>query len=158
MFEEYMRSSSSQAQRRFAALWAFRIIQSIWVTGLAYVALHVLAARSMSPGIVLFDLFVACYMIAAVGLYFDRLWAWRLSLALLALYWAVRGWAAGINFLVNNVMFTFGHPLYRDSPGTIFIVWIGALFGIVPASFLLFIALKWRKDLVHLMMPAKLHP
>lgn len=77
------------------------------------------------------------YAISSYGIFKDYRWAWIISIAFLGSCWILHGWMGWANFVVNLKMFVTGHELYQDSPGTIMVVFMNAVFGIVPATYLL---------------------
>jgi len=95
-----------------------------------------LPSRLRWPGL-LYGVALALFVVASAGIYADCRWAWIISVAFLLGYWILRGWLAWANFVINSYMFLTGHELYRDSPGTILVVAIYAVFGIFPATGLL---------------------
>jgi hypothetical protein len=58
------------------------------------------------------------------------------------------------NFVVNTWMFLSGHELYKNSPMTIFIVFISAIFGVFPATCLLILGTLARRQIFSMLWGA----
>jgi len=122
-------------------LQLYRAVQAAWALALlAFVAPMVVARGFTWHGLLSLVAF-AMYCAAAIGTYADHRWAWIISIAFLAGYWLLRGWMAWANFVVNVYLFLTGHESYRDSPATIMVVGIYAIFGILPATCLLILGM-----------------
>ena len=122
-------------------LQLYRAVQAAWALALLAFVAPMIVARGFTWHGLLYLVAFAMYCAAAIGIYADHRWAWIISIAFLAGYWVLRGWIAWANFVVNFYMFFTGHELYRDSPLTIMVVAIRALFGILPATCLLILGM-----------------
>jgi hypothetical protein len=131
------------------SLHLFKATQVIWAFALILFVAPLIERQnelSLFRCLVLISLFG--YAIASFGLYLDSRWAWIVSLVFLAAYWILFGVFGLINFVVNFYMFFTGHKLYRDSPMTIGIVIINAIFGILPAGVLLILGIISRRHIL----------
>ena len=124
------------------AIKAYKTIHVIWTTQIIIVT----ALTCLSPhkhfDIKLLTLTVSAIMLlVSIGLVRNNNRMWLYSAIILVGYWALHGWKSLLNFVINNYMFFSNDPLYIDSPATIMVVYINAVFGILPASILIFIML-----------------
>ena len=108
-----------------------KTVQLIWVIGWClYSALSLLKP---SPEIIRFAIVTALYATATIGIYRGSRLAWTVSVLPPMFvffnmgYFVVRNYTASVS----------GHELYVDSPGTIYVVLINFLLGVVPAFLLL---------------------
>ena len=69
-------------------------------------------------------------LIIAISLQKNKPLAIVFSKILIIIFWLIYGWKAIANFIYNNYMFIQGHELFIDSPATIIVVYINAIFGL----------------------------
>ena len=126
-----------------------RVVQAVWAVALLGLLTPVMIGnRGLTVRSSLYIASFVAYIVATFGIFLDYRWAWAVSMGFLAVYWVHRGWIGLANFVVNIHMFLTGHELYYDSPATILIVGINALFGIVPATTLLVLAFISRRHIL----------
>jgi hypothetical protein len=94
-----------------------------------------------------FLLLFLAYAVVTMGMLRDRKWGWVGSMAWLAAYWVLYGWRSVVGFAVNMHSYLAGGEPYLDSPGTILVVVIYALFGLFPASLLLVLVIACRREI-----------
>jgi len=136
-------------------LHLFRIVQTLWALALlAFVTPLLVRAASDSIIAVPYIVAIVIYVVASCGIFMDYRWSWILSIAFLAGYWGLQGWMAGVNFAVNTWMFLSGHELYEDSPMTILVVFISAIFDVFPAMCLLILGALARKQILSMLRGA----
>ncbi len=92
-----------------------------------------LTVRSLQGNALIFWLVWFVYAVLLCGLLFDNIWCARL-LVLPPLF--IVGFTAPM-VLYNVFAFLSGNPLYQDSPATIIVVAILALFTTLPSAFAL---------------------
>jgi len=73
-----------------------------------------------------------CYIITAFNALFKKRWAVIISVLVAGLL--MFRWLPMV--VINIWMFSTGHPLYADSPGTILIVLINAILFAIPSTLL----------------------
>jgi hypothetical protein len=129
-------------------LMVYRAVQATWALALLGFVAPMIIARGLAGHNFLYLSAFVLFGVASIGIFTDCRWAWVVSIAFLAAYWVLRGWAAWVNFVVNSYMFLSGHELYRDSPATILVVATYAVFGILPATCLLILAVISRRRLI----------
>ncbi|HNY80518.1 MAG: hypothetical protein RBS72_11835 [Sedimentisphaerales bacterium] len=136
-------------------LHLFRIVQTLWALALlAFVTPLLVRAASDRIVAVPYIVAIVLYAIATCAIFMDYRWSWILSVAFLAGYWLLHGWMALANFVVNTWMFLSGHELYKNSPMTIFIVFISAIFGVFPATCLLILGTLARRQIFSMLWGA----
>jgi len=131
----------------------FRAVQCIWILALLGLFTPIMIRNhGLTPlGCVYVASFVG-YAAATLGIFRDSRWAWVVSIGFLVAYWVFRGWIGLANLVVNSYMFLTGHELYQDSPATIIVVILNALFGVVPGTTLLILGFLSRRHIVGALM------
>lgn len=126
----------------------FKVTQAAWAMALLWFVAPVIIRNNDIFITCLFLISILAYVIASFGTFLDFRWAWIVSVVFLAAYWILFGVFGSVNFVVNFHMFFTGHELYRDSPLTIGIVVMRAIFGIFPASVLLILGIICRRHIL----------
>jgi hypothetical protein len=135
--------------RLFVRLYG--VVQAAWAFALCFVLGPMMITRGVTGTRLAYVAAFGMYLVSSLGILAGARWAWIYSLAFLAAYWVLRGWVALATFLINNYMFFTGHELYRDSPATIIVVWIYAVFGVLPATCLLILALLSARPILEIL-------
>ena len=119
-----------------ALLW----LQTLWCIYWLVLVLPWMA-KNPSPASIAFSVVAILYGAATSALAMkSRIgWAYSFLPPLLALYFA------GPDIVANAIAFAMDDPMYVDSPATIFIVAIQALFCLVPAILLILLLLRARR-------------
>ena len=140
------------------SLHLFRVVQTLWALSLlTFVTPLIVRGASHSIVAGFFIMAIVIYVVASCAIFMDYRWSWILSIAFLAGYWFLHGWMALVNFAVNVWMFFSGHELYKDSPATIIIVFLSAIFGIFPATCLLVLGALARKRIISILRGRPMH-
>ena len=137
------------------SLHLFRVGQTLWALALlTFVTPLIVRGASHSITAGFYIIAIVMYVVASCAIFMDYRWSWILSMVFLAGYWLLHGWMVLVNFAVNVWMFFSGHELYKDSPATIIIVFLSAIFGIFPATCLLILGTLARKQILSILRGA----
>ena len=166
-------SGQNDAPAKLPARWAtrlkmkstlsinlFRIVQAIWAIALIFILCPLILIRGDIKIItIIYFISFIIYGVATIGIFKNNRWDWILSILFLIFYWLLHGWVDVYNFVTNVSMFLSGHDLYKDSPATIFVVFINSFFTIVPGFILLILGIiSWQNILTILRLPARAKP
>jgi len=128
----------------------YRIIQLFWSFQILIISLLVIAQASSLFWQISFLIIGLGSIILSLSLFKYKKAPWVISAIGLIGYWILHGWQSLANFIYNNYAFFTNNSLYQDSPATIFIVYINALFGIFPAGLLLILLLYKREEITNI--------
>lgn len=105
------------------------IIQLVWAIGL-FVLLAVPFFMAAKGSSMLWATGASVFLLTALGAFCDNWLAWIVALCcdmiVLVMVGAIVFW--------NILMFVMGHELYKDSPATIVVVFIGAVLFVAPPA------------------------
>ena len=115
--EQGLKTGASIETGRRHAMKLLRISQTIWAAGWAAYAILVLVWSNYATAAVVLCGVAAVYLVAAIGTFRDKRWAWALALAILGIVWL----RYALKLALNIHEAAFG-SLYQDSPGTYFVL------------------------------------